>query len=72
VTVSYSAGTANGPDAILQAYVQVDLFQEDIREAWKMGITILLQDEELRTESEHQRTLAASYIQWLEALKPEA
>ena len=72
VTVSYSTGTAAGPDAILQASVQVDLFQEDIVEAWKMGITMLPQVDQIRTESEHQRKLAAAYISWLEAGKPES
>ena len=71
VTVSYSEGTANGPQAILQASAQVDLFQEDIPEAWKMGISMLPEDEELRSASEKQRLLAEVYIQWLEAGEPE-
>ena len=72
VTVSYSEGTANGPEAILNASTQVDLFQEDIFDAWKMGIAMLPIDDLLKTQSEQQRSLANAYIQWLEAGEPEA
>lgn len=37
-TVSYGAGTAMGPSIIEQASHQVDLYQEDIFYAWKLGI----------------------------------
>lgn len=72
VTVSYSEGTANGPEAILNASTQVDLFQEDIIDAWKMGIAMLPIDDLLKSQSEQQRSLANAYIQWLEAGEPEA
>ena len=38
VTVTYGAGTAMGPSIIEQASHQVDLYQEDIFYAWKLGI----------------------------------
>lgn len=38
VTVSYGSGTAEGPAKILEASTQVDLFDADIRDAWKLGI----------------------------------
>lgn len=66
VTVSYQAGTARGPKAILDASVQVDLFQEDIIDAWKMGISLLPIDENLEADNNKFRLLAGNYIQWLE------
>ncbi len=38
VTVSYGSGAANGPEAILEASHQVDLYDSEIRNAWQMGI----------------------------------
>jgi len=68
VTVSYKAGTANGPQAILEASAQVDLFVKDIPDAWKMGIAMLPIDEKLKTENERLRQLSSLYIEWLSDL----
>ncbi|GIV26563.1 MAG: agmatinase [Bacteroidia bacterium] len=38
VTVSYHSGTAKGPEAILEASYQVDLFDPFLKDAWKAGI----------------------------------
>lgn len=38
VTVSYHSGTAKGPEAILKASYQVDLFDPFLKDAWKLGI----------------------------------
>lgn len=38
VTTSYRAGAAHGPQAILDASVQLDFFDFEIPEAWKLGI----------------------------------
>ena len=38
VTVSYNAGTASGPHAILNASPQLDLYDPDLKDAWKLGI----------------------------------
>jgi len=35
VTVSYGAGTAQGPEAIRNASYQVDLFDSEVPDAWK-------------------------------------
>jgi len=40
VTVSYQAGTAMAPEAILEASYQVDLFDPFVAEAWKLGIAM--------------------------------
>jgi agmatinase len=40
VTVSYQTGASKGPQAILNASCQVDLFDENIMDAWKTGIAM--------------------------------
>ncbi|AWW32908.1 agmatinase [Echinicola strongylocentroti] len=71
VTVSYSPGTANGPEAVLKASSQVDLFQDDIVDAWTMGIHMLPIPEELYSNNTKYRILAGNYIDWLERGAPK-
>ena len=37
VTVSYSNGTARGPEQIFKASFQVDLLDPDVKDGWKKG-----------------------------------
>ncbi|RUA33664.1 MAG: agmatinase [Bacteroidetes bacterium] len=67
VTVSYEAGTAQGPQHILEASTQVDLYQKDILDAWKMGINMLPINQELLTNSNKHRIMAEEYIGLLES-----
>ncbi|MBX2941291.1 MAG: agmatinase family protein [Cyclobacteriaceae bacterium] len=67
VTVSYKGGTANGPQAILEASAQVDLFVKDIPDAWKLGIAMLPFPEKVMHESDALRKLAEKHIEKLEA-----
>lgn len=67
VTVSYNAGTAEGPAAILEASAQVDLYHKEIIDPWKMGICMLPIDQKLQHENDKYRDLAAKYIDWLES-----
>jgi agmatinase len=53
VTVSYSDGTANGPEAILEASYQVDLFDPYVADAWKAGIAL----DQLPRSEEYHRSL---------------
>lgn len=62
VTVSYSAGTAQGPQAILDASLQVDLYDTDAPEAWKAGIHLLPIDDELLQTSNELRDRAERHI----------
>ncbi|GAC1599609.1 MAG: agmatinase family protein [Hymenobacter sp.] len=71
VTVSYRAGTADGPAAIHEASLQVDLFDPDLPEAWKLGIAMEEADATIAATSRKLRPLAAEYIAWLEAGEPE-
>jgi agmatinase len=70
VTVSYSSGTADGPEAILNASAQVDLYESDIHDAWKMGIYMLPIPTDLADRSSSFRILARNYINWLESGSP--
>lgn len=40
-TASFGAGTAHAPAAILAASPQIDLFDADVRDAWRRGIAML-------------------------------
>src|SRR5688572_8068675 len=62
VTVSYGGGTAEGPEAILNASYQVDLYDPFIKDAWKNGIALAEIDEEIKNKSETLRTAAEHYI----------
>ena len=63
VTVSYGAGTAEGPMNILDCSTQVDLFSPEIKDAWKMGLAMLEIDPVIQETSYKLRTLALEYIQ---------
>ncbi|MDX1628141.1 MAG: agmatinase family protein [Fulvivirga sp.] len=65
VTVSYQAGTAGGPKAILEASYQVDLFIKDIPNAWHMGIYMPEPPVNFEEENDKYRDLATRYINWL-------
>lgn len=62
VTVSYAAGTANGPEAILAASLQVDLFDPAIPDAWKLGIAMANPADGLAAQSSALRNLAVAHI----------
>ena len=40
VTVSSGGGTSKGPEAVLHASYQVDLFDPAVKDAWKIGIAM--------------------------------
>jgi agmatinase len=66
VTVSYGAGTALAPSAVLRASAQVDLFHRDFPEAWKLKAAMLPVPESLHRENKTLRDLAESHIRSLE------
>lgn len=66
VTVSYGSGTAQGPEAILQASPQLDLCQTDIPNAWQLGIGLLENPQHLEEQSLALRQLSSRYIEALE------
>lgn len=66
VTVSYADGTSLAPSAILEASSQLDLFDPDVKDAWKLGIFMHPVDEGLVGKGKELRKLSTSYINFLE------
>ncbi len=66
VTVSFGEGTASGPQAILDASVQLDLYDPDVPDAWKLGIYMEPVDQDLIERKQDLRKKAAAYIDFIE------
>lgn len=66
VTVSYLAGTAQGPEAIKNASFQLDLFDPYIPDAWKLGVAMEEIPADLINSSTELRHKTQNYISWLE------
>lgn len=67
VTVSYGAGTAAAPQAILDASRQVDLYDPDLDDAWKIGVAMDRIPARLKALSRTLRRTAEGYIRKLES-----
>lgn len=67
VTVSYAAGTALGPQAVLDASPQIDYHLADIPNAWKMGLAMEPISSTIKQRSDALREKTAQYIHWLES-----
>ncbi|BBD57309.1 arginase/agmatinase/formiminoglutamase [Nostoc sp. HK-01] len=70
VTVSYGAGTANGPQRILDASTQLDLFDFDNPDGWKQGIFLVEIPQDILEKNHYYRTLADQIIERLAQGKP--
>ncbi|MBE9201151.1 MULTISPECIES: agmatinase SpeB [unclassified Nodularia (in: cyanobacteria)] len=70
VTVSYGAGTAKAPQQILDASIQLDLFDFDYPDGWKQGIFMMEIPQDILEKNEYYRTLAAKIIERLAEGKP--
>ncbi|MCU0567840.1 MAG: agmatinase family protein [Oculatellaceae cyanobacterium Prado106] len=66
VTVSYRAGTAQGPQAILDASRQLDVFDFDNPEGWKQGIFMAEIPQQIQQQNERSRQDAQKIIDHLE------
>jgi len=66
VTVSFRAGTSGGPENILEASSQLDLYDPDIEDAWKLGIFFQPVNAWWQDCNATLRPLAARYIQFVE------
>lgn len=61
-TVSYGGGTSNGPEAILEASAQVDLYHAEFPELWKCGIAMKEVSKKIHSLSKKQKKSAAKII----------
>lgn len=66
VTVSYGAGTSRGPQNVLDASYQLDLYLEDCPDLWKKGIYFFPPSQKMLSSNDGLRKISASYIQFLE------
>ena len=66
VTTSYRPGTHNGPEAIIDASLQVDLFDAMVPDAWEVSIGTVPVDESLLKKNKKHRKTAESIIGKLE------
>lgn len=66
VTVSYGAGTANGPQQVLDASPQLDLYDFDHPDGWKQGIFMCPIETSIQQKSDTYRIKAAQIIDRLE------
>lgn len=66
VTVSYGAGTAYGPDALIEASTQLDFYDPAAPDAWRKGIATADIDYSLQELSERLRHDAVRVIEHLE------
>ena len=62
VTVSYGHGTSNGPSSIKSASHQVDLEDPSVKNAWKMGLSMMSESRAIKKKNDYFRTKANRYI----------
>ena len=67
VTVSYKAGTAYGPQAVLDASPQLDLFDFDVPNAWQYGVYMLPISQKWLDKNTELRSRTEAYIEFLES-----
>ncbi|MBI9068960.1 MAG: agmatinase family protein [Salinivirgaceae bacterium] len=65
VTVSYADGTSSAPENILNASMQLDLFQPEIKDAWKLGVYLNPSKPEWIALNIKLRNKAIKYIDFL-------
>jgi agmatinase len=65
VTVSYTAGTARAPEHVLNASLQVDLFDPDYKDEWRKGFYLRPSDKKVLMKSDYLRKEAELYINYI-------
>ncbi len=65
VTVSYNAGTSRAPEHVFKASLQVDLFDPEIKDAWKQGFFMRPIDRKILMKSDYLRKEAELYINYI-------
>ncbi len=65
VTVSYTAGTARAPEHVLNASLQVDLFDPDYKDEWRKGFYLRPSNKKVLLKSDYLRKEAELYINYI-------
>ncbi len=66
VTASFGSGTANGPEAIMEASIQLDFYDADFPEKWKKGIfmkPVSLEIKKLNSKLKKQADVCINYLE---------
>lgn len=71
-TTSYGGGTADGPEAILQASRQVDLYDADVVKPYEAGLFLAEESSEIRKWNEEGKQTARKIIECGGALDPDS
>ncbi len=65
VTVSYKAGTARAPERMFKSGLQIDIFDEEMRDVWKRGFYMREPDKKILLKSDYLRKEAELYINYI-------
>ncbi|MBC6422374.1 MAG: agmatinase family protein [Hormoscilla sp. SP12CHS1] len=66
VTTSYREGAANGPQAILDASAQLDLYDFDLPQAWQTRCGTIPINSDIQDQNQAMRAIAKEIIEYLE------
>ncbi len=66
VTVSYGSGASHGPEHIMEASYQVDLFHPEFPQLWKAGVAMMDIPEQLAMRAQELKTKAQGIIEMWE------
>ena len=67
VTTSYGAGTAQGSQSILDASVQLDLYDCDLPQAWQTKCATIPINADIQSQNQEVRAIAKEVIEYLES-----
>jgi len=65
VTVSFKSGTARSPERVLQASLQVDLFDSQFQNSWKKGVFMLPVDKKILLKNDFLRKENELYLNFI-------
>src|SRR5688572_15488839 len=65
VTVSFGSGTARSGGQVMQASLQVDLYDPDVTDGWRQGFFMRDADRKILLKSDYLRKEAELYIDYI-------
>ncbi len=65
VTVSFGSGTARSAEQVMQASLQVDLFDPEVKDGWRQGFFMREADRKILLKSDYLRKEAELYIDYI-------
>ncbi len=65
VTVSYRAGTARAPERLFRSSLQIDIYDAEMKDAWRKGFYMREPDKKILLKSDYLRKEAELYINYI-------